>query len=78
MDTEQQAEQEQTETHEHRWMRYADPETEEANHWCIDGDTGHHAEPCVDAEKRAGDHAGDPAEMIWLELVDLGAAPGPE
>jgi hypothetical protein len=61
----------------HRWMRHVDPDTGEANHWCIDGDTGHHAEPCADAEKRTGDHLSDPAEVVWLELPDLNAAPAP-
>ena len=36
----------------HRWIRYGetDPETGEDvgtwNHWCVDGDTDHHIEPC--------------------------------
>jgi hypothetical protein len=61
----------------HRWMRHVDPDTGKANHWCIDGDTGHHAEPCADAEKRTGDHADDPVDMVWLEFVDLNAAVAP-
>lgn len=43
----------------HRWIRHIDPETGEANHWCVDGDTEHHDEPCADAEAHAGDHADD-------------------
>lgn len=47
--------------HVHRWMRYVDPVTHDGNHWCIDGDTTHHPEPCADevADPRAGDHAND-------------------
>jgi hypothetical protein len=64
----------------HRWMRHVDPETGEANHWCIDGDTEHHAEPCPDAQERLGDHAGDPADAVWPEYTEQNAAvmPVPE
>lgn len=60
----------------HRWMRHADPETGEANHWCIDGDTGHHPEPCEDAAYRTGEHAGDPenAAESWPEFHEQNAA----
>jgi hypothetical protein len=42
-------------------MRYVDPVTHDGNHWCIDGDSTHHPEPCADevADPRAGDHAND-------------------
>lgn len=54
----------------HHWMRYIDPDTGEANHWCIYGDTEHHPEPCKDADARTGDHADDPpnAAETWRVL----------
>lgn len=45
--------------HVHRWMRYIDPVTHDGNHWCIDGDTTHHPEPCADVEAHTGDHVND-------------------
>lgn len=32
--------------HAHRWTRFQDPVTKAWNHWCVDGDTEHHDEPC--------------------------------
>jgi hypothetical protein len=58
----------------HRWTRFTDTATRKTNHWCIDGDTGHHDEPCKDAEARTGDHATDtigPDE--WPTTVDITA-----
>lgn len=43
----------------HRWARYEDPETGAWNHWCVDGDTEHHDEPCADAANRVGAHETD-------------------
>lgn len=52
--------------HQHRWMRYQDPVTDAWNHWCIDGDTEHHDEPCQDAADHTGDHAEDvPTAGDW-------------
>jgi hypothetical protein len=45
--------------HVHRWMRYIDPVSHDGNHWCIDGDTDHHPEPCADADAHTGDHTND-------------------
>lgn len=60
----------------HRWMRYVDPETGKANHWCIDGDTAHHPEPCEDAANRTGDHESDlaGAAEAWPEFGEQNAA----
>lgn len=44
--------------HVHRWMRW-DPTGGDANHWCVDGDTPHHLEPCADVEPKTGDHVND-------------------
>jgi hypothetical protein len=49
--------------HQHRWLRYQDEATKAWNHWCIDGDTQHHDEPCADADHRAGDHANDASSI---------------
>ena len=45
--------------HVHRWMRYVPAGGGTANHWCIDGDTIHHPEPCADADAKTGEHAND-------------------
>jgi hypothetical protein len=57
--------------HVHRWMRYHDTVTGVTNHWCIDGDTAHHDEPCADevADPRTGDHATDvTSQSDWPTL----------
>lgn len=60
--------------HEHRWLRHQDPETGARNHWCIDGDTEHHGEPCADADHRAGEHANDSAGLdVWPVHQDVQA-----
>lgn len=53
--------------HEHRWIRW-NPGGDDANHWCIDGDTEHHPEPCADAEAHAGDHADDTSTVDDWEV----------
>jgi hypothetical protein len=45
--------------HAHRWLRWTDPDTGVTNHWCVDGDTEHHNEPCADAAAGTGDHEAD-------------------
>jgi hypothetical protein len=45
--------------HVHRWLRYEDEVTHAWNHWCVDGDSAHHDEPCADAEPRTGEHVDD-------------------
>lgn len=59
--------------HVHRWMRHTDLDTGESNHWCVDGDTVHHPEPCQDAADRAGAHANDRAgQDAWPASDPLG------
>jgi hypothetical protein len=58
--------------HQHRWTRYEDPETGVWNHWCVDGDTEHHDEPCADAASQAGDHEHDAGDQeTWPVLRPL-------
>jgi hypothetical protein len=45
--------------HVHRWLRYEDEDTHTWSHWCVDGDSAHHDEPCADVEPRTGEHADD-------------------
>lgn len=54
--------------HEHRWLRYQDEATGKWNHWCIDGDTGHHPEPCPDAESGTGDHEGETTTVDDMDI----------
>lgn len=55
-------------------MRFTDPETKKVNHWCVDGDTGHHDEPCKAAEDRTGEHAADTTwPDDWPMHVDITA-----
>lgn len=61
--------------HVHRWMRYGptDPEAGaeigDWNHWCADGDTDHHDEPCADAASHEGEHANDvTAQDAWPKV----------
>jgi hypothetical protein len=44
---------------EHRWTRHADPDGR-VNHFCVDGDTEHHDEPCEAAVNLTGEHENDP------------------
>lgn len=52
------------------------PSTGPANHWCADGDTSHHPEPCDDAANRTGDHATDAedgGQETWPALDESGS-----
>lgn len=55
----------------HRWVRFRDEETGAVNHWCADGDTSHHDEPCTDAEARIGDHADDQVPIGEVPLLGM-------
>lgn len=58
----------------HRWIRATDSKSEDSQHWCIDGDTDHHDEPCTDAEAHRGDHADDVSTVDdWPVYEPLGA-----